>query len=860
MIFHDLRAGGTAEPADWTDNTGTIPPELPPIHSLIVSDGSDSTSIICQNWDRSLKDTHRVGRPADCETVNAVRIRGRVAMAFSVIGAPSLRLYVVILDQQGGAQLAETYVDIAIPSFAPVAIEFPLITGLNIQGAGAINTLCFQYSCFCAGANDFDATIMVSELAYDYLQDLPILESYSEVVGRATTLAENEERAESNKIVTHRIDDDAIVIHAEFPETRLYTYNLHRLISPGDAALWNTFAGAGAEAGYIHHAGVRRQLPSGGLTGYYVMNMGHAPYVAWQASRAVKMLQGLMYGGPPGQHDGMIMDAVQVDLTMWYAAYDVGHENILTSTEYAGNGAAYSSACISAFASIQAAVRIAFPFVPGVVTPPPQVYPNFGDLSFLANVDADTMALVATSRVIEAQQALTYSNGEPNLNATTCEARWATIAATAGKDLLAHGLLTTPVASATPGLLIPFEEQFDDVSSVGELLTDERWGNTQEESGGTVEISTEKFVTGTKSLKCIAPADAKADIVRFWLALQQGMEITFSFRVWIDSWSPAGGDTLSLFDIEDPDQDGAPCGAPGVFTSPGRQLYISSGFGLKSILNKWCYTDTFNQIDGVPFPTGQWVDLRVWLYLSANADGRMRVWRNGTLALDGTGRTLPDGSSTYSRLQLGITKNNSLTSAAVAYIDDIHIYSDRNRAKIGAAAWFLMAARAGLHARFATAVDAPEDVSTWEQPNLINTAAGAFGAPAGAYELVAGAWVKGNLYRRTFEHGRAYLFVRKTGQVGAETAVLSVPVSAAYSADGSLGAPTTMLSLTLGEGAVLQDSSFSPGGRKITLEGPPIILTADAPDPVISNAPIEISGDVADPMIGNPPIEIERGD
>jgi hypothetical protein len=859
MIFHDLSAGSTAEPADWADNTGTIPPELPPIHSLIVSDGSDSTSIICQTWDRSVKDTHRVGRPTDCETLNAIKIRGRIAMAFTVIGAPSIRVYAVLLDNQGGNQLAETFVDIAVPSFSPVAFEFPMITGLDVQG-NAITSLCIQYSGFCAGANPFDATVMISEITYDYLQDLPVLESYSEVVGRATTLAENQYRAENNKIVMHRIDDDAVAIRAQYPETRLYTYNLHRLISPGDAALWNTFAGAGAEAGYIHHAGVRRQLPSGGLTGYYVMNMGHAPYVAWQASRAVKMLQGLMYGGPPGQHDGMIMDAVQVDLTMWYAAYDVGHENILTSTEYSGNGAAYSSACVSAFASVQAAVRIAFPFVPGVVTPPPQVYPNFGDLSFLANVDADTMALVATSRVIEAQQALTYSNGEPNLNATTCEARWATIAATAGKDLLAHGLLTTPVASATPGLLIPFEEQFDDVSSVGELLTDERWGNTQEESGGTVEISTEKFVTGTKSLKCIAPADAKADIVRFWLALQQGMEITFSFRVWIDSWSPAGGDTLSLFDIEDPDQDGAPCGAPGVFTSPGRQLYISSGFGLKSILNKWCYTDTFNQIDGVPFPTGQWVDLRVWLYLSANADGRMRVWRNGTLALDGTGRTLPDGSSTYSRLQLGITKNNSLTSAAVAYIDDIHIYSDRNRAKIGAAAWFLMAARAGLHARFATAVDAPEDVSTWEQPNLINTAAGAFGAPAGAYELVAGAWVKGNLYRRTFEHGRAYLFVRKTGQVGAETAVLSVPVSAAYSADGSLGAPTTMLSLTLGEGAVLQDSSFSPGGRKITLEGPPIILTADAPDPVISNAPIEISGDVADPMIGNPPIEIERGD
>jgi hypothetical protein len=632
MIFHDLRAGGTAEPADWTDNTGTIPPELPPIHSLIVSDGSDSTSIICQNWDRSLKDTHRVGRPADCETVNAVRIRGRVAMAFSVIGAPSLRLYVVILDQQGGAQLAETYVDIAIPSFAPVAIEFPLITGLNIQGAGAINTLCFQYSCFCAGANDFDATIMVSELAYDYLQDLPILESYSEVVGRATTLAENEERAESNKIVMHRIDDDAIVIHAEFPETRLYTYNLHRLISPGDAALWNAFAGAGAEAGYIHHAGVRRQLPSGGLTGYYVMNMGHAPYVAWQASRAVKMLQGLMYGGPPGQHDGMIMDAVQVDLTMWYAAYDVGHENILTSTEYTGNGAAYSAACIAAFVAVQDAVRAAFPWVPGVVTPPPQVFPNFGNLAFMQNVDADTVALIAASRLIEAQQALGYANDEPNLTAEQCESRWATlVAVTTERTVLAHGLLTTA-----------------------------------------------------------SPSQAQKD-----------------------------------------------------------------------------------------------------------------------------------------------------------------------RAKIAIAAWFLMAARAGLCARFATAVDAPEDISTWEQPNLLNTAAAGLGAATGEYELVAGAWVKGNVYRRAFENGRAYLFVRKAGQVGSETAVLAITTSAPYLADGSLGGATSALSLSLGEGAVLLDVTITAEGPPLILNNPPVELVTDAERIAIANHPAEFVDDTSGIVIENPPVELE---
>jgi hypothetical protein len=312
------------------------------------------------------------------------------------------------------------------------------------------------------------------------------------------------------------------------------------------------------------------------------MNMGHTPYVAWQAMRAVKSIEGLLYNPPlylpPGQHDGLNMDAVNVDLTMWYAAFDVGFENILTSDEYAGNGAAYSAACVSAFVTVKNAVVAAHPGS--------TAFPNFGDLAFCAFPDADTLALIAASTLVEAQQALAYSNGEPNLNATTCEARWATIAALTGKDLLAHGLLLTP------------QDQ------------------------------------------------------------------------------PA-----------------------------------------------------------------------------------------------------------------------------------------KDRAKVGVCAWFLMAARPGLFARFATDVDAPEDIATWEQPDLLRAASAGLGAALGPYEKVTGgAWVKGEVYRREFVSGRAYLFVRKAGQVGSETAVLSIPSSQPYLAGGGLGTPTTALSLTLGEGAVLQNGEAAVEG------------------------------------------------
>jgi hypothetical protein len=455
---------------------------------------------------------------------------------------------------------------------------------------------------------------------------MSLLKTYSELL-RPPTLAENQYRAANNEIVTHQIDNDAVTIRAQYPSAQLTTYNLHRLILPATAAEWNTYAGAGAESGYIHHSGVRRQMPSGhALEDYYVMNMGHAPYVAWQALRSVRAIEGTMYSGgvPPGQHNGLNMDAVQVDLTMWYAAFDSPWENVLTSDEYKvpggtypGGGAAYSAACVSAFITVRNAVTAAHPAA--------RTYPNFGDLAYIgsppAAAVADTAALVAASSLIEAQQAFSYFkpvaevNGEPNLNATACEAAWATIAATAGKDLLAHGL-----------------------------------------------------------------------------------------------------------------------------------------------------------------------------------------WISG----------------------------------------------DKDRAKTGTCAWFLMGARDGLFARFATATDAPEDIATWEQPDLLRSASAELGAALGPYEkVVGGAWSKGNVYHREFASGRAYLFVRKAGQVGSETAVLSIRSSRPFLIGGGFGPSTSMLSLTLGEGAVLKNAEAEVIGTS------PIRIcegTAPIGPPITGISPIETTVEGSSPM------------
>jgi hypothetical protein len=402
--------------------------------------------------------------------------------------------------------------------------------------------------------------------------------TYSELV-RATTEAESLERAANNEIVAYLVDNDAIAVRAAYPTRKLFTYGLQRLLPASVAAMWDTFAGAGAEAGYIHHSGIRRQIANG----WYVMNMGHGPYVNWQVQNTIKGLQGTFYG-LPGQHPGLVMDGVLIDLTLWYPAFDhqIGldlahspYEEILISDEYNGTGDAYQTACRNAFILTQQVIAAIYPAV--------FVYPNFGDLAFCGATDANTLAIIAACSLIEAQQALTYTNGEPNLNAPACVNRWAILAAMTGKSVLAHGLLISP-----------------------------------------------------------------------------------------------------------------------------------------------------------------------------------------------------------------------------------QLQADKDRAKIGVCAWFMMAARTGLYARFATGVDLPADISTWEQPDLLHLASAMLGQAIAPYEVVSGSWTKGTVYKRQFLTGDAYLFIRNAGAVGSETAIINVQPQQALSASGVVGLQTTTLSLTLGEGALMLDAAINP--------------------------------------------------
>lgn len=83
-------------------------------------------------------------------------------------------------------------------------------------------------------------------------------------------------------------------------------------------------------------------------------------------------------------------------------------------------------------------------------------------------------------------------------------------------------------------------------------------------------------------------------------------------------------------------------------------------------------------------------------------------------------------------------------------------------AKNGTAAFFLMADHENLHGRFVSDISEPNGVaiSTWEQNDLMRSASLKIGPPIAAREEV-GSWTGGRLYRRVFERGEVFMYIRK---------------------------------------------------------------------------------------------------
>lgn len=219
-----------------------------------------------------------------------------------------------------------------------------------------------------------------------------------------------------------------------------------------------------------------------------------------------------------------------------------------------------------------------------------------------------------------------------------------------------------------------FRDGFENADTLADLLPRDgtRWHGVQCESaawGGrnAVAVTSTQVYAGNRALKLVAgPYDgataSKADIVLGGLHVVKGDSLWFTGSYYLDG-DAADVANLFLWDLETSRKAG----------SPGRRLYLQPGARLASDLGKWHSGRKFRQPwgAGVPFPTGRWVRLRVFLFLSNRRDGRMRVWQDDQLVLDAQGQTLPTAKTVYDRLQVGITANGCANHARTLYIDDI---------------------------------------------------------------------------------------------------------------------------------------------------------------------------------------------
>lgn len=236
------------------------------------------------------------------------------------------------------------------------------------------------------------------------------------------------------------------------------------------------------------------------------------------------------------------------------------------------------------------------------------------------------------------------------------------------------------VRISTPAVSSPsFHEDFENTPALEDLFSPDgsRWHGIQlQPESNLITLTDEQAHTGSTAIKFIAqPYDgsqaSKADIYVGELGLLNGDE------VWSEMWVYLSGssDTTSLFlwDLE---------ATKTCFLlqcqSPGRRLYFygPNGEWLKSDLGKWYRGEDFRQSSGeeTTFPKNVWVRLRVYLFLSPEQSGVMRVWQENDLVLDAAGITLPTADSIYDRWEVGITANGNKTNAITIYLDDISIW------------------------------------------------------------------------------------------------------------------------------------------------------------------------------------------
>ena len=174
-----------------------------------------------------------------------------------------------------------------------------------------------------------------------------------------------------------------------------------------------------------------------------------------------------------------------------------------------------------------------------------------------------------------------------------------------------------------------------------------------------VEPTAERAHSGKQSLCCTAVAPSsgmvtsKASLDTELLHFKRGDRVHYSAWYWLDSeleWA-------TLMDLE----------TVWIEQHPGPRIVVNHG--ALEIELKWADKPHWRQAHPIQLPLRQWVHVEVE-YLLDEHDGRVAVWQNGKLLIDGAGQTLPLADSILNSMEVGLSATQT---DAVLYVDDVRI-------------------------------------------------------------------------------------------------------------------------------------------------------------------------------------------
>jgi hypothetical protein len=184
-----------------------------------------------------------------------------------------------------------------------------------------------------------------------------------------------------------------------------------------------------------------------------------------------------------------------------------------------------------------------------------------------------------------------------------------------------------------------------------------------------VEPSSEQAHSGQQSLRTMAVAPehntiCKASLHSTLLYFVKGDHVWFSAWYYFEKV----GDFHTLMDLE----------STFVRNHPGMRIRLNQGY-LDIELAKWVPNPVYRQLreNRILFPLEQWVHLEAHFLLSDLENGIIQLWQDDELIIDLRGKTLPFAAAVYDDLEVGLSSHSFGPDAAILYVDDLIISTER---------------------------------------------------------------------------------------------------------------------------------------------------------------------------------------